>query len=248
MQNEIKIHDIIFESSRKERIELIFLILSAAIAPSLALFSYFYLRNQMATEPRKTLFQAFLFGALITFPIMFIQYVLKEEEVYDNFPFSEVLFTSSIEEVFKWLIIFALIFNHVEFDDPYDGILYGASVSLGFATIENVIYLLSFGIDTAFMRAILPVSSHALFGVAMGYYFGKGKFAKNDRKKEYLLLALMGPVILHITYNSILTIEGYWIYFMVPFMLYLWWGGLRKVKLAHEHLIQHLMDKNKIEI
>lgn len=232
----------------RERIELIFLILSAAIAPGLALLSYFYLRNQMETEPRKTLLQAFIMGALITFPIMFIQYVLKEEGLYSNFPFSEVIFTSTIEEVFKWLVIFAFIYNHVEFDDPYDGLLYGASVSLGFATIENVIYLLTFGIDTAIVRALLPVSSHALFGVAMGYYYGKSKFAKDDKQKEYLFLALIGPIILHIIYNSILTIHGYWIYLMIPFMLYLWWGALRKVKLAHEHLIRHLIEQKKIEI
>lgn len=225
---------------------MIFLVLSAAIAPGLALLSYFYLRNQMSTEPRKTLFHTFIYGAIITFPIMFIQYVLKEEGIYSNVYISEVLFSSTIEEFFKWLVIFALIYNHVEFDDPYDGLLYGASTSLGFATVENVIYLLSFGIDTAFLRAILPVSSHALFGVVMGYYFGKSKFANNNKKKEYLVLAIAGPIVLHIIYNFILTIEQYWVYFMVPFMLYLWWFALRKVKLAHEHLIRHLIENNKI--
>lgn len=199
----------------------------------------------MATEPRKTLLQSFIYGAIITFPILFIQYVLKEEGIYSNVYTQEVLFSSTIEEFIKWLVIFILIYNHVEFDDPYDGLLYGASTSLGFATVENVIYLLTYGIHTAFLRAILPVSSHALFGVVMGYYFGKSKF--DQRKKiEYLILALVGPVILHIIYNFILTIEGYWIYFMILFMLYLWWFALRKVKLAHDHLIKHLIEQKKI--
>ncbi|RHW40157.1 protease PrsW [Lysinibacillus yapensis] len=200
----------------------------------------------MATEPRKTLLQAFVFGALMTFPIMFIQYVVKEEEaILDPF-LSNVLFSSVLEEFFKWLIIFILIFRHVEFDDPYDGILYGASVSLGFATMENIFYLLSFGINTAFLRALLPVSSHALFGVVMGYYYGKSKFAKNDKQNEYLLLSLIAPLILHIIYNSILTFEGYWVYLIAPFMLFLWWLALKKVKLAHRHLVQHLFEQNKI--
>ncbi|SOB94281.1 protease prsW family protein [Ureibacillus xyleni] len=178
------------------------LLFSAAVAPGLALFSYFYLRNQMATEPRKTLFQTFLFGALITFPIMFIQYVLKEEATITNRYLAEVLVSSGLEEFFKWLVILVVIFRHIEFDDPYDGILYGASVSLGFATVENVLYLLSFGIDTAIIRAILPVSSHALFGVLMGYYFGKSKFAKNDKEKEYLFLSIFAPFILHVIYSN----------------------------------------------
>ena len=222
------------------------IILSAAIAPGLALLSYFYMRNQMATEPRKTLLQAFVFGMLITFPIMFIQYVIQEENAITNVFILEALFSSSLEEFFKWFVIFSLIFRHIEFDDPYDGILYGASVSLGFATVENVLYLISFGIDTAFLRALLPVSSHALFGVVMGYYFGKSKFEKNNKEKEYLLLSLFIPVFLHIIYNTILEIEGYWVYLIGPFMLFLWWLALRKVKLAHQHLIQHLFEQNKV--
>lgn len=223
-----------------------FILLSAAVAPGLALLSYFYLRNQMATEPRKTLLQAFFFGTLITFPIMFIQYVVKEEEAIANPFLANVLFSSGLEEFFKWLVIFTLIFRHVEFDDPYDGILYGASVSLGFATVENVLYLLTFGIDTALIRAILPVSSHALLGVVMGYYYGKSKFAKNDKQMEYLALSLFAPLFLHIIYNSILMLDGYWVYLIAPFMFFLWWFALKKVKLAHQHLVQHLFEQNKI--
>lgn len=221
----------------------IVVLLSAAIAPSLALLSYFYLRNEMETEPRKTLLQAFLYGAIITFPIMFIQYVMQEEQAITNEILSSVVIASALEEFFKWLIIFSVILKHVEFDDPYDGILYGAAVSLGFATVENVLYLLSFGIDQAVVRAILPVSSHALFGVVMGYYFGKGKFSQTERRKEFYALAFFGPLVLHICYNSIFLLEANFVYAMVPFMLFLWWFGLKKVKLAHEHLVRHLHNK-----
>ena len=221
-----------------------FLILSAAIAPGIALLSYFYMRNDMSTEPRRTLVHAFIYGAIITFPILFLQFVLEEEGTFSSVFVSDVVFTSLIEEFFKWLMIFILILRHVEFDDPYDGILYGVAVSLGFATVENVIYLVSFGVETAFMRALLPVSSHALFGVVMGYYYGKGKFSQENYQKEYIALALFAPAGLHIIYNSIVMLESYFLYAMLPFMFFLWWFALRKVKLAHEHLVEHLA-KNK---
>ncbi len=221
-----------------------FILLSAAIAPGLALLSYFYLRNQMDTEPRRTLLHAFIYGAIITFPVLFIQFILKEEHTFSNPFFVNAVFTSSIEELIKWLIILTVILRNVEFDDPYDGILYGAAVSLGFATVENIIYLLSFGIDQAIIRAILPVSSHALFGVVMGYYFGKGKFTSDDIQKKYIALALFAPLGLHIMYNSILMLEEYFMYAILPFMLFLWWFALRKVKQAHEHLIEHLSRYN----
>ncbi|MFJ7731132.1 glutamic-type intramembrane protease PrsW [Lysinibacillus sp. NPDC097231] len=222
------------------------ILLSAAIAPGLALFSYFYLRNQMATEPRRTLLQTFLYGAFITFPILFVQYVLTEEGAFRYLYLQDVVFSSVVEEFFKWFVLLIAIYNHVEFDDPYDGILYGASISLGFATIENVLYLFSFGLDTAFMRALLPVSSHALFGVVMGYYYGRAKFSKLAKTKEMIAMALCAPVVLHILYNTILSFKGYWVYLMIPFMLFLWWFGLRKVKLAHYHLVQHLHMHKKI--
>lgn len=93
------------------------------------------------------------------------------------------------------------------------------------------------------MRALLPVSSHALFGVVMGYYYGKGKFSSDEIQKKYIGLALLAPLGLHIMYNSILMLEDNFIYAMLPFMLFLWWFALRKVKLAHEHLIEHLSKR-----
>jgi len=155
-----------------------FILLTVAIAPGLALFSYFYLRKQIAKEPSRTLFHTFLYGAIMTFPIMFIQHVFEEEMLFSNTFIHNVVFTSGLEEFFKWLILFLAVYKHVEFEDAYDGILYGASVSLGFATVENILYLLTYGTDIAFIRALLPVSSHALFGVVLGYYFGRS--ARND--------------------------------------------------------------------
>ena len=74
---------------------------------------------------------------------------------------------------------------------------------LGFATVENILYLLTYGTDVAFLRALLPVSSHALFGVVLGYYFGREKFATEANKKKLLLLAFLAPYSLHVIYNSI---------------------------------------------
>ena len=223
-----------------------FVLLSVSIAPALALFSFFYLRNQMATEPRRTLVHTFIYGAILTFPILFLQYILKEEQIIQNLMVQDVFFSGVVEEFFKWFILMIAIYHHIEFDDPYDGILYGVSISLGFATVEIILYMLSFGVDTAFMRALMPVSSHALFGVVMGYYLGRAKFEKKDLSMQYRLLALFAPIILHVIYNFIFTIEGKWTYIIIPFMFFLWWFALRKVKRAHQHLVQMLFLQKKI--
>ncbi len=220
-----------------------FILFTVAIAPGLALFSYFYLRKQIAKEPSRTLFHTFLYGAIMTFPIMFIQHVFEEENIFSHYFIRNVVFTSGLEEFFKWLILLLAIYRHVEFEDAYDGILYGASVSLGFATVENIIYLLTYGADTAFLRALLPVSSHALFGVVMGYYIGRAKFAVESNINMYLFLALFAPYSLHFVYNGILTVDNLWLYLIIPFMLFLWWFGLTRVKYAHTFAMQQFRRK-----
>ncbi|TQR19792.1 glutamic-type intramembrane protease PrsW [Psychrobacillus vulpis] len=210
-----------------------FILLSVAIAPALALLSYFYLRKEISKEPSRLLLHTFIYGAILTFPILFIQHVIQEEHIFSSIFLHQALVTSALEEFFKWLILIIAIYNHVEFDDPYDGILYGASVSLGFATVENILYLLSFGMDEAFLRALLPVSSHALFGVVMGYYIGRAKFSVSKKAKYEITYAFLTSFFLHTIYNSILIIKGVDLLLMVPFMLFLWILGLSKTKKAH---------------
>ncbi|MBT2689989.1 intramembrane metalloprotease PrsW [Bacillus sp. ISL-47] len=214
-------------------------ILSAGIAPGLALLSYFYLKDQYESEPISMVFKTFLFGALLVFPIMFIQYVLETESVLQSSLLDAFLSSSLLEEFFKWFILFYTIYQHITFDEPYDGIVYGASVSLGFATAENIFYLLALGVEHAIGRALLPVSSHALFGVIMGYYIGKGKFTATATKK-WIALSLFVPFLLHGIYDYILISLEHWIYIMFPFMIFLWWLGLRKAKKARAHSVNHI--------
>lgn len=219
-------------------------ILSAGIAPGLALLSYFYLKDEYDSEPISVVFRAFIFGALLVFPIMFIQYVLDAENIVQS-EFVHAFFSISLlEEFFKWFILIYTVYQHVEFDEPYDGIVYGAAVSLGFATAENIFYLVANGLETAVGRALLPVSSHALFGVIMGYYLGKGKFSSISKRK-WLIFSLLFPFILHGVYDYILIAIENWIIFILPFMVFLWWLGLRKVKMARSLHVQNHMDVNK---
>jgi RsiW-degrading membrane proteinase PrsW (M82 family) len=205
-------------------------IISAGIAPGVALLSYFYLKDEYETEPLSFVLRTFLFGAILVFPIMFIQYVLDAEGIVTT-KFAQAFFSSGLlEEFVKWFVVYFFIFDHQEFDEPYDGIVYSASVSLGFATMENILYLLANGVEFAVTRAILPVSSHALFAVMMGFYLGKAKF--QGRKHLYLCFSFLLPFFLHGMYDFILLTQEKWGYYMLPFMLFLWWIALRKVKQA----------------
>ncbi|MFM1652746.1 glutamic-type intramembrane protease PrsW [Brevibacillus sp. B_LB10_24] len=210
-------------------------IVGAALAPGIALLSYFYLRDNLQPEPISMVVRSFIFGVLLVFPIMTLQYIIQSEWQLDHPLFQAVVASALIEEFFKWLVVYHTAYKHVEFDEPYDGIVYAVAVSLGFATLENFFYLLTNGLEIAFWRALLPVSSHALFGVLMGYYLGIGKFSKDLQKKQRrIAVSLFIPIALHSVYNLIFLTAQQWMLLVTPFMIVLWWQGLKKVRLAHE--------------
>lgn len=208
-------------------------IIFASLAPSIALLCFFYLKDKYNSEPIGMVFRSFVIGALLVFPVIVLQYAFQEEGKLLS-SFSQAFISAGLfEEFFKWFVLFYTAYRHVEFNQHYDGIVYGVSVSLGFAAVENIFYLVVYGVDQALIRALLPVSSHALFGVIMGYYLGKAKFSLIEKKGKLLLASFLIPWLLHGTYNYILSVQSNWIYIMLPFMVFLWWLALRKVKLAN---------------
>ena len=209
-----------------------FAIISAGIAPGIALLSYFYLKDQYDNEPVHMVLRSFFIGVVVVFPIMFIQYVLEKENVGGGSFFVSFLSSGFLEESLKWFILMISVYPHAHFDEHYDGIVYGTSVSLGFATLENILYLIGHGVEHAFVRALLPVSCHALIGVIMGFYLGKARFSADKARVKWLTLSLVVPSLLHGSYDFILTALSNWIYYMLPFMVFLWWFGLRKAKKA----------------
>ncbi|GAE28988.1 glutamic-type intramembrane protease PrsW [Alkalihalobacillus hemicellulosilyticus] len=209
-------------------------LITAAIAPGMALLSYFYLRNHYSDTTVGFIFRTFFVGALLVFPVMVLQYAFLTEGYFQQAFLRTFILYGFVEEFFKWFLLYFFTYQHTTFTKRYDGIVFGVALSLGFATLENVFYLLANGLDFALGRAIFPVSSHALYGVIMGYYFGRSKI-EHSKKRLYLFLALLFPFLLHGTYDFILVLfDIYFLIGMIPFMLLLWWLALTKVKRAHQ--------------
>jgi RsiW-degrading membrane proteinase PrsW (M82 family) len=135
-----------------------------------------------------------------------------------------------VEEGIKFFTFWFFLWENKNFNETYDGIVYSVFISLGFATTENIGYVLLSGFHTAFIRSITAVPAHALFGVTMGYYLGKAKFADEKRKMRYLILAFIVPIVLHGIYDFILFSRSMELMLLfIPYMLYLWKRGLGNV-------------------
>ncbi|SFI56343.1 Membrane proteinase PrsW, cleaves anti-sigma factor RsiW, M82 family [Paenibacillus sp. UNC496MF] len=215
---------------------LLFSILTAAVAPGIALLTYFYLKDRYEAEPIHMVIRVFLMGVLIVLPIMVIQRGLELGLGSGPVVFSFAV-SAGVEELMKWFVLYHIIYNHTEFDEPYDGIVYAVAISLGFATVENVLYAVfqPMTVGSLLIRALLPVSGHALFGVTMGYYLGKARFASASKLKlRFLILAACLPLLEHGLYDYIMgSGSTYWAWFIMPLMAYLWYKGVRRINRAN---------------
>ncbi|MGE5631432.1 MAG: PrsW family glutamic-type intramembrane protease [Caulobacteraceae bacterium] len=215
-------------------------LLASALAPSAALLYYFYMRDKYEKEPRRVLLKAFLFGGFIVIPVLFVEMAFNIFGMTGSSllaaGYTAFVVAGLVEESFKLLLFFLLIWRDKEFNEMYDGIVYCVFIALGFATVENLAYVLtSGGLSTALLRSLTAVPAHALFGVAMGYYLGIAKFAKPQYKRRYLWMGFFVPVILHGIYDFILFSQRFYLLVLfIPYMLYLWKRGLRNVDVLVE--------------
>nr|MBR1739770.1 PrsW family intramembrane metalloprotease [Ruminococcus sp.] len=121
------------------------------------------------------------------------------------YEFCKVFFIVGInEEFWKYITFKSTIFGDRDFDNTYDGIIYGAASALGFATIENIMYVSEGGLTTALLRAVTSIPLHAVTGIYMGYYFGIAKYKRynnvqEDKNPQHRALIL--SMVMHGTYD-----------------------------------------------
>lgn len=185
-------------------------------APSIFLLVFFYLKDRYEPEPRGHVALAFVKGALATVPAYAASWALAravgdEWLVLGGLParaFDAVVLAALCEELPKWIALL-FVYRWNEFDEPLDGVVYGVAVSLGFATLENVLYIAQAqtGYDRGFavvwQRALFAVPAHALFGGAMGYYAGRTKFDRSNPAALWRdrVSCLLVPIVFHGGYN-----------------------------------------------
>ena len=108
--------------------------------------------------------------------------------------------------------------------------MYAVFVSLGFAAVENVLYVTGSGFSTGISRAITAVPAHAIFGVTMGFYFGMARFFERERM-QFKAKALLYPILLHGIYDFILFTGMEWLTVVfIGFLVFLYFSGLKRIK------------------
>jgi RsiW-degrading membrane proteinase PrsW (M82 family) len=186
-------------------------LLGTALAPVIFLFTFIYLRDRYQREPLRLLIFTFLVGVVIAVPVVFVELYLGRlfGTEYSGDVVTVLLrafvVVALVEESFKFLGLMLVAYPRDAFDEPYDGIMYAASVSLGFAAIENVLYTFDKGLGVGLLRAFTAVPGHAMMGVVMGYFVGLAKFKQDSGVKGvYMVLGLLFATLIHGAYDFFL--------------------------------------------
>ena len=123
----------------------------------------------------------------------------------------DALMVGLVEEGTKYLMLRKFSWKNRNFNYRFDGIVYAVFVSLGFAALENVIYVFSYGLDIAFTRAILTIPAHMGFSVYMGYFYGRAKIAEQTRNRNgcrnNLWAGYLIAVLMHTIYDGTIMMD-----------------------------------------
>ncbi|NOZ47332.1 MAG: PrsW family intramembrane metalloprotease [Chlorobi bacterium] len=208
-------------------------IVIVAFAPVFIIAFYVYFRDKYEKEPVQLLIKSLISGAVIVIPVIYLEKFTGSFSVnfdfYKKAAYNAFIVAAFSEELFKYMALYYLIWRNKNFNEKFDGIVYAVFISLGFAAVENLKYIINFGVEVGYTRAFTAVPAHALFGVTMGFYFGMAKFYPQFRSK-YLFLSLLIPIVLHGIYDFILMAQfSYTLLIFLPFIYYLWRSGLKKM-------------------
>lgn len=180
-----------------------------AIGPGLAWVWFFYRQDRYEPEPRHLIVRTFLYGMLAVFPaalaeMPFRSFMRGESDMLGLLAVS-FLVVGVAEESFKFLAARLAVGRERAFNEVVDGIVYAVTASLGFAAVENLLYLYSFGLRVAVFRAVITYLAHASFSGLVGYYWGLSRFDGMWRGKIGVVARGLGAaVVLHGLYDFLL--------------------------------------------
>ena len=188
--------------------------IGAAILPAIVLMRYIYGNDTYEKEPGELLIALIIRGVLAALvsivlesigqTILNLSMITSNSKVY--YILLSFLVVALVEEGTKFFFMYRKTWNDPNFNYRFDGIVYSAFVSLGFAAFENIKYVFSFGLTVAFPRAFLAIPGHLGFAVVMGYFYGRARIAENygnhDWAKRNLFLGYLCAVLMHGFYDS----------------------------------------------
>lgn len=216
-----------------------------SIVPGLLILVYIYQKDKYEKEPYQYVVYCFLLGIISCIPAilgtLLVEYFMGVNNPIASLDLKVIAIYAFIavamsEECAKYIFLRLYIYRQEEFDEPMDGIVYAVSLGMGFAIVENLLYVWDGGWQVALVRMFTAVPSHAIFGIILGYYMGLAKFEPQKNKAFLLhLKGLLGAVFIHGLYDLFLFQNNYAFLAIFASIILIIGAGIAR-KLVQQHL------------
>ena len=217
-------------------------LLFLALIPGILIIIYIFRKDKVESEPLSLIFKLLIFGAVSCIPAVFLEGIMGSfmpagfaEGSVGYAVFTAFLVAALCEEVCKFVLLWLGSWRNSNFNYRFDGIVFGVCVAVGFALLENVLYVLQGGVYVALMRGVMAVPLHAFCGVFMGVHYGAAKRysieGQHSKAAGYIFLALFAPFMIHGIYDSLAFMGAYGTTFiLLAFVLFMYIVAIRVVK------------------
>ena len=197
-------------------------LLLLAILPAVVLMIVIYMCDRIEKEPIGLVLGVMGLGMLSCIPTLVCE-LIAEPILGFMFGFNDWIYNfmnaflgvALIEEFWKLVMVRLLVWNRKAFNYRFDAIVYCVASSLGFALLENILYVLQNGFAVGISRAIISVPGHCTFAIFMGYVLGNSKLfeVKGKKGKSWLWLfySLLFPTMQHGFFDFCLFMEKTWL-------------------------------------
>jgi protease PrsW len=211
------------------------LIIVIALAPGLFWLWFFYKQDCYEPEPLSLVAKMYFLGIAAAVIALFLENIISPFIPGLLFP---ALVVPVTEELAKFSMVVLFVFRDAEFDEPMDGIVYATATALGFATLENLLYVLpvqslSSLVVSGTFRAILSVPGHALFAVFWGFALGIAKFRPPGKKVPIVAAGLLLAIAVHSFFNLFLDLSYPGLAVLLLLILpCIWWIAEKRIRTA----------------
>ena len=202
-----------------------------------------YIMDRIEKEPGRLLVKLLFWGAVSGAPAavaesllqgLLNQYVTAGTLLYNLL--SGFVVAALVEEGFKFFFLYKVTFQSPAFNYRFDGVVYAVFMSMGFAILENILYVFQGGLGVAASRALLALPLHAACGVYMGIAYGQQKAHSLHAPHSFFSVAkacLPAPILIHGFYDFC-AFMGTWPYMVLffGFVILIFSLTLKKLKKA----------------
>lgn len=181
---------------------------------------YFDLKDSLRKEPRRMLVFGFFLGAVAAV-LAYGLYGLLAQLGFDGpgaGPVAGALYfigvVGPIEEGAKFAVAWAVLFRTRWFDEPIDGLVYAATVAIGFASLENALYAPHVDGVTQLARAATTPLTHSVFSALWGFGSGRALLVEKTplRRALWLVIPFVLAAVAHGVYDAVVvTLELPWL-------------------------------------